>query len=38
MKTKPLILCNKNQLRAGTHDERFNNIENYRTARLHFEP
>jgi hypothetical protein len=34
---KTLDFSNKNQLRAGTHDERFNNIENYRTARLHFD-
>ncbi|WP_153845191.1 RagB/SusD family nutrient uptake outer membrane protein [Sphingobacterium paramultivorum] len=34
---KTLDFSNKNQLRTGTHDERFNNIENYRTARLHFD-
>ncbi|WET66788.1 RagB/SusD family nutrient uptake outer membrane protein [Sphingobacterium sp.] len=34
---KTLDFSNKNQLRAGTHEERFNNIENYRTARLHFD-
>lgn len=34
---KTLDFSSKNQLRAGTHEERFNNIENYRTARLHFD-
>lgn len=34
---KTLDFSNKSQLRTGTHDERFNIIENYRTARLHFD-
>lgn len=34
---KTLDFSNKNQLRRGNHSERFNNIENYQTARLHFD-
>ncbi|MFZ4861437.1 RagB/SusD family nutrient uptake outer membrane protein [Sphingobacterium sp. Mn56C] len=34
---KTLDFTNKSQLRAGTQAERFNNIPNYQTARLHFD-
>ncbi|MCW8313619.1 RagB/SusD family nutrient uptake outer membrane protein [Sphingobacterium thalpophilum] len=34
---KTLDFSNKSQLRSGTHTERFNNIENYPTARVHFD-
>ncbi|WP_433902511.1 RagB/SusD family nutrient uptake outer membrane protein [Sphingobacterium puteale] len=34
---KTLDFSNKNQLRAGIYAERFNNIQNYQTARVHFD-
>ncbi len=34
---KTLDFSNKNQLRSGNYDERFNTIENYQTARVHFD-
>ncbi len=34
---KTLDFSNKNQLRSGNYAERFNNIQNYQTARVHFD-
>lgn len=34
---KTFDFSNKNQLRAGIYAERFNNIQNYQTARVHFD-
>ncbi|PUV26574.1 RagB/SusD family nutrient uptake outer membrane protein [Sphingobacterium athyrii] len=34
---KTLDFSNKNQLRSGNYVERFNNIQNYQTARVHFD-